>query len=136
MERVYLKDCWSKKKIHSIYFEKLLHHCGRDVLCALNSRIFLFLRCHRQLLRSETSTQDSIGIETCSGGFSTVVEQFSENRKILSYRIFSRKNEKSWNFTKKTTFFQKFRFHCLNYNILNVSFQVPFVTSVVLDDTY
>ncbi len=47
--------------------------------------------------------------------------------------FFERKLFSSWNFTYFYTFFQKFGFHSQNYYNKNVSFQVPFVTSVVLD---
>ncbi len=92
--------------------------------------------CYQQLVSSETTVHPSIGMETCSALFWTVFEQLSETRKISSWQIFSRKNEKSWFFTKKTIFFQKFRFHSQNYYKFNLSLQVPFVTYVVLDDTF
>ncbi len=41
-----------------------------------------------------------------------------------------------FNFFDQKLFLEKNRFRPQNYNILNVSLQVPFVTYVVLDDTF
>ena len=55
-----------------------------------------------------TAEWHSIGIQTCLGCCPTVFEHFWESWKFSSFQTFSHKNEKSWNFMKKATFFQKF----------------------------
>ena len=93
-----------------VQISRFKRHCGKDVTRVRFFQDFMYFSMSPSMVATETAAQSSIGIQTCSGHFSTVFEHFWGNKKFHQKQFFHTKIKNHQISVKKPSFFKFYTF--------------------------